>query len=267
MKYKIGDVARILGISPDLLRYYEKKGVVTPEKDKYTDYRYYEAWDINYLIDCIWFKNFGFSIEQIADMVHSPSIGELADLFEYKEDELRASIHRSQLLLERTEEHRKILATVEDRLYKCTIDQSSVMVRYLNRYNFLYDKSPDIQLLGQQWLRYMPFIRRCFEVDLDVLVEGGSKYAWGFALDEKYVREFGLEVEAPVVRTPSEKSICSVFSSTGKNNFSPKHLGYLLEYAEQNGLEPCGPARGQLMCSIKSGDEQTGYFEVWLPIK
>ena len=27
MKYKIGDVAKILGISPDLLRYYEKKGV------------------------------------------------------------------------------------------------------------------------------------------------------------------------------------------------------------------------------------------------
>ena len=29
MKYKIGDVARILGVSPDILRYYEKKGVVT----------------------------------------------------------------------------------------------------------------------------------------------------------------------------------------------------------------------------------------------
>ena len=25
MKYKIGDVARILGISPDLIRYYEEK--------------------------------------------------------------------------------------------------------------------------------------------------------------------------------------------------------------------------------------------------
>ena len=44
MKYKIGDVARILGISTDLLRYYEKKGVVRPVKDKANDYRYYEAW-------------------------------------------------------------------------------------------------------------------------------------------------------------------------------------------------------------------------------
>ncbi|MBR3375918.1 MAG: MerR family transcriptional regulator, partial [Firmicutes bacterium] len=45
MQYKIGDVARILGISTDLLRYYEKKGVVTPTKDKQNDYRYYDAWD------------------------------------------------------------------------------------------------------------------------------------------------------------------------------------------------------------------------------
>ena len=54
MKYKIGDVARILGISTDLLRYYEKKGVVRPVKDKANDYRYYEAWDINFLMDCLW---------------------------------------------------------------------------------------------------------------------------------------------------------------------------------------------------------------------
>ena len=59
MRYKIGDVSRILGISTDLLRYYEKKGVVQPQKDKNNDYRYYDTWDINFLIDCLWFKRFG----------------------------------------------------------------------------------------------------------------------------------------------------------------------------------------------------------------
>ena len=48
MRYKIGDVSRILGISTDLLRYYEKKGVVQPQKDKSNDYRYYDTWDINF---------------------------------------------------------------------------------------------------------------------------------------------------------------------------------------------------------------------------
>lgn len=98
MMYKIGDVAKILGISPDLLRYYEKKGVVMPMKGKHNDYRYYDFWDINFLLDCLWFKNFGFSIDQIADMVKIPSSNQLGELFLKKEDELRAAIARCELL-------------------------------------------------------------------------------------------------------------------------------------------------------------------------
>ncbi len=50
MRYKIGDVSRILGISTDLLRYYEKKGVVTPQKDKNNDYRYYDTGTLIFLL-------------------------------------------------------------------------------------------------------------------------------------------------------------------------------------------------------------------------
>ena len=92
MKYKIGDVAKALGVSTDILRYYERKGVVKPEKDENNDYRYYNAWHINFLTDCLWFKNFGFSIEQTADMVHIPGVGELNSAFLSKEEELRRQI-------------------------------------------------------------------------------------------------------------------------------------------------------------------------------
>ena len=81
-KFKIGETARILGISPDLLRYYEKKGIVSPEKDAVNGYRYYDFWDINVLMDCLWFKNFGFSLEQIADIVRIPSMHELDALLQ-----------------------------------------------------------------------------------------------------------------------------------------------------------------------------------------
>ena len=119
MQYKIGDVAKILGISPDLLRYYEKKGVVMPMKGKHNDYRYYDFWDINFLLDCLWFKNFGFSIDQIADMVKIPSSDELNDLFLKKEDELQATIARCELLLRRSEEYRRDLRLSKELLGVC----------------------------------------------------------------------------------------------------------------------------------------------------
>ena len=39
-QYKIGDVSQKLGISRDTLRFYEKKGVIHPEKQE-NGYRYY----------------------------------------------------------------------------------------------------------------------------------------------------------------------------------------------------------------------------------
>ena len=106
LRYKIGDVARILGISTDLLRYYEKKGVVTPQKDKTNDYRYYDTWDINFLIDCLWYKRFGFGIPQVAYMVTDCYHGDLSSLLEEKGDELAAGIRRQELLLERLRQYR-----------------------------------------------------------------------------------------------------------------------------------------------------------------
>ena len=83
MRYKIGDVSRILGISADLLRYYEKKGVVRPQKDQNNDYRYYDTWDINFLIDCLWFKRFGFGIPQVAYAVFPGSTESDGDPAQY----------------------------------------------------------------------------------------------------------------------------------------------------------------------------------------
>ncbi len=265
-RYKIGDVAKILGISPDLLRYYEKKGVVRPVKDKTNDYRYYEAWDINFLVDCLWFKNFGFGIEQIAHIVSDSTCDELMQTMEEKQTELREAIHHQQLLLRRAEQYCDGIARARALLGQCDLSPSPETVRYLNRYNFLYDKSPDLQQLGQEWLQYMPFIHRCFEIEREVLIRGGSEYAWGFSLDMDYVREFKVNVEPPVVHLPSEPCLHSVFRSAGKDQFAPRHMDYMVRYCAEHGLRITGNARGNLLCSVLEDGALTGYFEVWLPV-
>lgn len=110
MKYKIGDVARILGISTDLLRYYEKRAVVRPVKDKANDYRYYEAWDINFLMDCLWMKGFGFGIEEIGHMVTSCPYDELLERFRRKEGDLTEELKWKGLVLRRIRRHHREVA-------------------------------------------------------------------------------------------------------------------------------------------------------------
>lgn len=268
MRYKIGDVAKILGISPDLLRYYEKKGVVMPMKDKHNDYRYYDFWDINFLLDCLWFKNFGFSIDQISEMVQIPSAEELDTLFLNKEDELHATIERCQMLLRRSEEHRNDLKKTQELLGVCEIVDSPEYIRYLNRYTDAYDNTPSLQKLSHDWLELQPFTRRCFEIEPEFLLsDDGKDYAWGLSLDMEYVKELNVSTAPPVAHIPSHKSVHSVFKSSGKGNFSPQLIRYLVDYALECGYQLCGPARGNLLCSVKQPDGLTGYFEVWIPIE
>lgn len=268
MKYKIGDVSKILGISPDLLRYYEKKGVVAPTKDPENDYRYYDAWDINFLMDCLWFKNFGFSIDQISEMVRIPSTTQLSDLFLKKEDELRAIIARSQLLLKRSEEHRSELDRIPNLLGKCELSYSPEVIRFLNRYTNTFDNSPQYQKLSHDWLDLLPLATRCFEIaQEDLLKDDGKDYRWGLALKTDYADQLNVRRDPPVSHLASELSIHSIFKSSGKGNFSPQHIRYMVDYALEHGLAIAGNARGHLLASVLEGYQLTGYFEVWLPIK
>lgn len=267
MRYKIGDVAKILGISPDLLRYYEKKGVVKPVKDQNNDYRYYEPWDINFLIDCLWYKNFGFGIEQIAKMVSRSSYDDILSTMEEKETEIEAAIRHQEMLLRRAREHLREVNRAKDLLGKCDLVHSPEIVRYLNRYNFIYDNSRELQDLSHQWLQYMPFTHRCFEIGQADLENKTDNYAWGFSLSMDYVREFGVPVKQPVKYLPSTPSVHSVFTSSGKDAFTPRHLKFIMDYVRENGLTVAGNARGNLICSVIEEDRLTGYFEVWLPIE
>ncbi len=269
MRYKIGDVSRILGISTDLLRYYEKKGVVQPQKDKNNDYRYYDTWDINFLIDCLWFKRFGFGIPQVAYMVTDCYHGDLISLLDEKSDQMASEIRKQEQLLARLREYREAVERVKAGLEVCDIQDSPELICYLNRFNYSYNYTPELQKLSRQWQEYMPFTQRYFEIPQEGLLGDGADFAWGFSLRTPYAEELGVSVKPPVKRLQSRRCIHSAFRSPGKNAFTPRHLRFLLDYAKEQELRIAGNAMGTLVCSVREegSSDLTGYFEVWLPVE
>ena len=269
MRYKIGDVSRILGISADLLRYYEKKGVVRPQKDQNNDYRYYDTWDINFLIDCLWFKHFGFGIPQVAYMVTDCYHGDLISLLDEKSDQMASEIRKQEQLLARLREYREAVERVKAGLGVCDIQDSPELICYLNRFNYSYNYTPEMQRLSRQWQEYMPFTQRYFEIPQEGLMGDGADFAWGFSLRTPYAEELDVHVKPPVKRLPSRRCIHSAFRSAGKNAFTPRHLSFLLDFAKEQELKIAGNAMGTLVCSVREegSDDLTGYFEVWLPVE
>lgn len=266
MRYKIGDVAKILGISTDLIRYYEKKGVVSPEKGQHNSYRYYDTWDINFLIDCLWYKNFGFSIDEIAVIESETTYDSLLERIDDMSVEIEAAAKRNLLLHERLVQQKETLENVRSLIGKCEVTMGPDFIYYLNRHNFEYESDSTLQTLSRTWVKYMPFSTRYFEIP--VTAHGSEdKYSWGFSLDMHYVEEFGVKYAPPVERFESRPCIHSAFKSSGKNAFSPKHMDFMFKYAKAQGLTPVGNAFGNLVCSVVEGGKLTGFFEAWLPVE
>ncbi|MBQ8831381.1 MAG: MerR family transcriptional regulator [Oscillospiraceae bacterium] len=266
MRYKIGDVAKILGISTDLIRYYEKKGVVSPEKGEHNSYRYYDTWDINFLIDCLWYKNFGFSIDEISVIESETTYDSLLERIDDMSAEIEASAKRYQLLHERLVSQKETLENVRSLIGKCEVTMGPDFIYYLNRHNFEYESDSTLQTLSRRWLKYMPFSTRYFEIP--VTAHGSEdKYSWGFSLDMHYVEEFDVKYAPPVERFESRPCIHSAFKSSGKNAFSPKHMDFMFKYAKTHGLKPVGNAFGNLVCSVVDNGKLTGFFEAWLPVE
>ena len=128
-KYTIGEVSNRLGLSRDTLRFYEKKGIIQPEKQK-NGYRTYTYEDIKKLSSIMFYRRLNFSIEDIGRILYKSSFPSYCSMIQEKiaEEKHQVEKHRQSLIhLTHLQKHYK---NVE---------------KYLNRYD----------------LRPMPPITRC----------------------------------------------------------------------------------------------------------
>lgn len=268
MEYKISDIAKILGVTTDTLRYYEKENIVTPQKDKNTNYRYYDFWDVNYLIDTLWYRSFGFSVKDIAKMISAETIDDLYSRFLAKEDEYRKIIRHTEMLLHLCQSHRKCWDMIPNMVGKCEISVRPAHVHFANRYTEDFSDDPQIHKLAGDWLKNMPFARRYFEASVgEIKLKDSEDYTWGLSIPIEYIDDLDMEIKPPLKYEEKCKCIHSCFKSSGKGGFSSKHLQYILDYAKENNLTICGNASGILLASVIYEGVLTGFFEVWIPIE
>ena len=77
--YKIGEVAKFLGLSSEALRYYEKNDIIRSHRDKDSGYRYYDAWDINFLLDCNGYRSYELPVSTVRAILNDYDLSALTD--------------------------------------------------------------------------------------------------------------------------------------------------------------------------------------------
>lgn len=97
--YSIGEVSDRLGISRDALRFYEKKGIIQPKKEK-NGYRTYTYDDIHKLSSILFYRRLNFSIEDIYRILYHSSLPVYSTMIQEKiaEEKLEVEKHQQSLI-------------------------------------------------------------------------------------------------------------------------------------------------------------------------
>ena len=101
--FKIGEISRLYGIGVDSLRYYEKIGLLQPERSE-SGYRHYsiqDIWKLNIIRDL---RELDFSMEQIRRYLESHSVSSTLELLEEEQTAIDEKIRALEGLRENVED-------------------------------------------------------------------------------------------------------------------------------------------------------------------
>ena len=100
-QYRIGDFAKYLGVTPDLLKHYEDMGIIQSVRSE-SGYRYYPFHTTLYLIESILLRNYGLTLREIRGILNENSMdsAQVERLFEEKLEVIRQEITLDQALIE-----------------------------------------------------------------------------------------------------------------------------------------------------------------------
>lgn len=111
MEYTVKKLARIAGVSPRTLRYYDEIGILKPARINSSGYRIYGQEEVNRLQQILFYRELGVSLGNICNIINAASFDALTALKEHRE-KLLAKRQQLDLLLANVD---KTIALTEGR--------------------------------------------------------------------------------------------------------------------------------------------------------
>jgi len=174
--YSIKSLATLSGVSVRTLRYYDQIGLLVPNRG-HNDYRIYNHDDVLRLQQILLNREIGFSLDEIKQKLDQPD-------FDY----LSALKKQRTHLVEKTHAFHKIIASIDDAIYKIENREALEMDSFKDFDHTKYDSEAQ-----QKWGESAPFIesqkRMNSYSDQDIKRMQSEEQAWLERLKECFLQK------------------------------------------------------------------------------
>lgn len=270
MSYKIGKVARMVGLTTQTLREYEKLGLLEARKDEESGYRYFDAQMICKSVAIRYLRNLGFTLGEVSDLLHEMDYEEYCRYFDTVLERQREALAYQALVCEVAEEQVRSIRALKETRHACNIlpEMEFYCLDYLRSGDPLLREQRELQLLNS-WIGYSMFARNYSPLPLASLSgPWEAESVMGLALRGDYARKLKLSTEYPAYLRQSPRCVCTRVSHPKSINAwpAPGDLTRVRRFLEENALEPAGEPFFISDCTLWEGGEERSYSILYVPI-
>lgn len=112
--YKIGEISKLFKVSTDILRYYEREGILIPQKKGENGYRYYSSRQIWKIGTIRALRNLGVGLGEIKKHLDSRSIRKSSELIDFQLEVIEEKLSELQELKKQLKHKREYLNRIKE---------------------------------------------------------------------------------------------------------------------------------------------------------
>lgn len=271
-KYKIGEISKITGIPTQTIRYYEEQGILSPQKKEDSGYRYYDAWDMNFLLDCRYYRSLELTMKETEQLIKNSTLEDIHEKLGAQQTMIMSKIAHYQELLEvlayRSEDIRKVFK-LRGKL-RTTTSPPLVFCPVRKQDSYYTGKNPmnGISSALDQYLDLMPLAGHAFQIQYKGADESAAEreYWWGWSLTQEQATRRQISLIPPLMYIPPQKCVYTVFRAHGRGTFLEAFQSQVIDLMIKKGHVVIGTPTGRLLARCHEDGKMQRYFEVWVPV-
>jgi len=268
MKYKIGEFCRLLGASPDTLRYYEKCGLLSTDKNPENKYRSFSRQDALDIWNLHMLRSMDIGLSDIGKLRKQGALEVQTRYLHQREAALKAEIEKLSAKRERLVQ----LTKLYDLIHEVGIANINASMSANYALYVLGDNYPvSSQALAEipQWLVCLPFTYVAVEIPFQSLIGSEEKLAirLGLGILEENLQKVDLVPSNEATFYPQETTAQITIRIRDVFDLSKKDLTPFYTFLAENRLRIIGPAAGRIICSTCHSENQEYIIALGAPVK
>ena len=268
MKYKIGEFCRLLGVSPDTLRYYEKCNLLSTSKDPENKYRTFARQDALDIWSLHMLRSLDMGLQDIGILRKQGTFEEQTKYLHKREAALAVEIERLTAKRERLLQLSRLydlVHTVNQAHYE--EEMSANYALYVLGEGCRYSEQTLAEIPA--WIACLPFTYFAVEISLESLTEGddGLSIRLGLGILEENLQKAGLTPGAEAIYTPKNARACVAIRTGDVFGLTKKDLVSLYAHLSQSQLRITGPATGRIICSTCHAENPEFIVAMGVPVE